>query len=241
MAGGGMRSFPGSGLAVRFRTWRTSGSIGAGRDDLVSKEITVAIKVWWLALKAHHDVSDEKLAQLIEATAWRAGAKSVQPLNRQNVSTWRSRGSFPPMDASLQSAVVQLMAAMAREIGAPDGVGGWIDVAELYRAWMASRAGLEEAPHARTLEANKRKVQGLADVLVDDPERTVEEATSLEGLRDGFWQGSWVTGNEAPPYVPRSIGCSRTISRPQIRNVPRCGYSRPRAATRWPCRCLSIG
>ncbi|MCG6567483.1 hypothetical protein [Tessaracoccus sp. ZS01] len=172
----------------------------------MTDEIRQAIRSWWVALKAHHGMSDEGLAELIESEAFHAGAdRRLQPVDRRNISAWRKRGQFPPNDRRLQASVVQLMANLAFEASAPEGVGQWTNPEGLYRAWLSSRADLEAGPAPKTIEANARKTQTLVDVLVEDPERSVADAASLEGLRDGFWQGSWVTEGATPPYVARAV------------------------------------
>ena len=170
----------------------------------MSKDLKQTITRWWEALKAYHGVSDQQLAELIEASAWRAGAVAVQAVDRKNVAAWRSRGQFPPTDEALQAAVLQLMEEMERRVGPPQRVTPWADAGSLFRAWLNSRAELEERPPQRTVEANARKEERLSDVLIGDAERTVREAASPEGLRAGFWQGSWATEGATPPYVPRS-------------------------------------
>lgn len=179
--------------------------MGLARGDAMSKELSQSITAWWRGLKAHLGVSDEEIASRIEALAWRAGGGAPQPVDRRNVSAWRSRGQFPPQDPRLQAAVVQLMEQMARKVGAPEGVGRWTAPGELHRAWVAARAALEDAPVPRTVEANARKTERLADVLIGSADRSVEEATTAEGMRAGFWQGSWVTDDATPPYVPRTL------------------------------------
>ncbi|WP_158522468.1 tetratricopeptide repeat protein [Tessaracoccus aquimaris] len=164
-----------------------------------------AISAWWTALLAHEGPSLQGLAEKLEAQAWRLGASEVPKVERNHVANWQKRGTFPPSSQYLQAAARHMMNEMAQAQGAPEDAGEWNDVDRLYHSWQMAKDRRATAASPRTAEANSRKASRLEEVLSGPVSQLVGDASAPDGLKEGFRQGSWLTGGETPEYAPRAV------------------------------------
>lgn len=186
-----------------------------GQDDRQPMMLDAAIRAWWQALRGAAS-SNEQLARWVREAAernhgWkparRTGLKNDKKIppspNGKDVGNWIRRGTFHSDDRIRAASVSVLRERATVPEGMPEE---WHDPQELLSAFLRSKneAGGPQPTRRKTQEEGSRQ-ESLA-ALLGDPEAvtlTVEQATQGEQMRAGFRQGSWLTDNQTPPYVPR--------------------------------------
>ena len=165
-----------------------------------SREVNRAVSAWWAALLEAVGGKHEAAGAAVRKLALeRYGWTDYDKPNGNTFGQWLKYGRFPK-EIELRRAAVHAMTSLIA-LAPAEIRPEWSTPRTMYEAWKSAKEG----PIANSAKkAAPERVAALNKALVDDPNFTVREATSPQGLRRWFLQGSWVTDNQTPPYVPRS-------------------------------------
>lgn len=189
-----------------------------------------AISAWWRAVTDAADGNKTQVGRWVRERAtqnhgWTGRSrrdpdedpppdpdKDPSP-NGKNVGSWIKRGTFDEQPA-IRAASVDVMGKLPQP---PAGVPQkYTEPQNLLNDFVfASRRG-GTTPKTR---ADSKRATSL-ESLLSDPDAvsmTVRQATEGEQMRAGFRQGSWLTDNQTPPYVPRHTD-------PEVTEKLLCGF-----------------
>ena len=178
------------------------------RQPQSEMSLTEAISAWWRAVTDAADGNKTQVGRWVRERAthnygWicppRRDPDKDPPPNGTNVGNWIKRGTFDRRPA-IRAASVDVMRKLPRP---PEGLPHrYTNPQTVLNDFIVASQSGGTTPNTR---ADSKRATSLESLLGDPAAvwTTVLQATEGEQMRSGFRQGSWLTDNQTPPYVPR--------------------------------------